>query len=66
MIEILKTNNPLSVLHKIDNTDNINAVMLLLIDAHNLLAKSELNQDQYNPISFKLNQAKILLSKLKP
>lgn len=55
---------PLSVLHKTNTADNINAVMLLLIDAHNLLSKSKLNSDQYNPISFKLNQAKLLLSKL--
>lgn len=56
--------NKLAIVHKVNNADKINSAMALLMDAHNLLAKSKLNSDQYNPISYKLNQAKVLLSKL--
>lgn len=56
--------NKLTVVHEVSNADKINSAMALLMDAHNLLAKSKLNSDQYNPISYKLNQAKVLLSKL--
>jgi hypothetical protein len=52
------------IIHQPQLKYGLNALMARLIDAHNLLSKSDLEMMQYNPISIELNYAKILLTEI--
>jgi hypothetical protein len=44
--------------------DELNEIMIMLIDAHTLLSKTSLSQNEYQPISTNLNLVKLKITAL--